>query len=331
MAGKKYRVLSGMRPTGALHVGHLKSVIEEWLSFQEGGNNCFFLVADLHALTTDWVDSKSIRKNSLEMVKDWLAAGISPEKSVIFLQSDVPEHAELFTILGMITPMGLLERNPTYKEALEEFGNREKLLNLGFFSYPVLQAADILLYKAEKVPVGKDQIPHIEIARDIAEKFNRIFGNIFPLPEPVLSESPKILGSDGRKMSKSYNNAIFLTEDINRITEKIMTYMTDTARKTRKDPGEPERCPLYTLHKVFSPKNDREYVESGCRTASIGCIDCKKVLLKNMLPEIENFQSKRRELEKSDDSVIDVLREGRKKAKEVAQATMEEVKKAMFG
>jgi tryptophanyl-tRNA synthetase len=331
MVGKKYRVLSGMRPTGALHVGHLKSVIEEWLRFQQEGNECFFLVADLHALTTDWVDSKSIRKNSLEMVKDWLAAGISPEKSVIFLQSDVPEHAELFTILSMITPMGLLERNPTYKEALEEFGNREKLLNLGFFSYPVLQAADILLYKAEKVPVGKDQIPHIEIARDIAEKFNRIFGNIFPLPEPVLSESPKILGSDGRKMSKSYNNAIFLTEDINRITEKIMTYMTDTARKTRKDPGEPERCPLYTLHKVFSPKNDREYVESGCRTASIGCIDCKKVLLKNMLPEIENFQSKRRELEKSDDSVIDVLREGRKKAKEVAQATMEEVKKAVFG
>jgi tryptophanyl-tRNA synthetase len=331
MVGKKYRVLSGMRPTGALHVGHLKSVIEEWLRFQEEGNECFFLVADLHALTTDWGDSKSIRKNSLEMVKDWLAAGISPEKSVIFLQSDVPEHAELFTILGMITPMGLLERNPTYKEALEEFGNREKLLNLGFFSYPVLQTADILLYKAEKVPVGKDQIPHIEIARDIAEKFNRIFGNIFPLPEPVLSESPKILGSDGRKMSKSYNNAIFLTEDINRITEKIMTYMTDTARKTRKDPGEPERCPLYTLHKVFSPKNDREYVESGCRTASIGCIDCKKVLLKNMLPEIESFQSKRRELEKSDDSVIDVLIEGRKKAKEVAQATLEEVKKAIFG
>jgi tryptophanyl-tRNA synthetase len=231
----------------------------------------------------------------------------------------------------MITPMGLLERNPTYKEALEEFGNREKLLNLGFFSYPVLQAADILLYKAEKVPVGKDQIPHIEIARDIAEKFNRIFGNIFPLPEPVLSESPKILGLDGRKMSKSYNNAIFLTEDMNRIKEKIMTYMTDTARKTRKDAGEPERCPLYTLHKVFSPKNDREYVESGCRTASIGCIDCKKFLLKNMLPEIENFQSKRRKIDKSDDSVIDVLREGRKKAKEVAQATMEEVKKAMFG
>jgi tryptophanyl-tRNA synthetase len=265
------------------------------------------------------------------MVKDWLAAGISPEKSVIFLQSDVPEHAELFTILGMITPMGLLERNPTYKEALEEFGDREKLLNLGFFSYPVLQAADILLYKAEKVPVGKDQIPHIEIARDIAEKFNRIFGNIFPLPEPVLSESPKILGSDGRKMSKSYNNAIFLTEDMNRIKEKIMTYMTDTARKTRKDPGEPERCPLYTLHKVFSPNYDREYVESGCRTADIGCIDCKKVLLKNMLPEIENFQSKRRETEKRDDSVIDVLREGRKKAKEVAQATVEEVKKAIFG
>jgi tryptophanyl-tRNA synthetase len=331
MVGKKYRVLSGMRPTGALHVGHLKSVIEEWLSFQEEGNECFFLVADLHALTTDWGDPKSIRKNSLEMVKDWLAAGISPEKSVIFLQSDVPEHAELFTILGMITPMGLLERNPTYKEALEEFGDREKLLNLGFFSYPVLQAADILLYKAEKVPVGKDQIPHIEIARDIAEKFNRIFGNIFPLPEPVLSESPKILGSDGRKMSKSYNNAIFLTEDMNRIKEKIMTYMTDTARKTRKDPGEPERCPLYTLHKVFSPKSDREYVESGCRTASIGCIDCKKVLLKNMLPEIESFQSKRREIEKSDDSVIDVLREGRKKAKEVAQATVEEVKKAVFG
>jgi tryptophanyl-tRNA synthetase len=327
---KKYRILSGMRPTGALHVGHLKSVIEEWIKFQEEKHKCFFLVADLHALTTDWEDSKSIRKNSLEMVKDWLAAGISPEKSVIFLQSDVPEHTELFTILGMITPMGLLERNPTYKEALEEFGDKERLLNLGFFSYPVLQTADILLYKAEKVPVGKDQIPHIEIARDIAEKFNRIFGNVFPLPEPVLSESPKILGSDGRKMSKSYNNAIFLTENINRIKEKVMTYMTDTARKTRKDPGEPERCPLYTLHRVFSPKNDRDYVESGCRTAQIGCIDCKKVLLKNMIPEIEELQKKREEIGKRDDFVIDVLKEGGKKAKEFAQSTMEEVRRAVF-
>jgi tryptophanyl-tRNA synthetase len=329
MGDNRYRVLSGMRPTGKLHVGHLKSVLEIWKKLQDEGHTCFFLVADLHALTTEWNDSKKIYENSTEMVSEWIAVGISPEKSAIFMQSQVPEHAELFTILGMITPLGLLERNPTYKEFVQEIGSEEKVANLGFFSYPVLQSADILLYKANKVPVGKDQIPHIEIARDLAEKFNRIFGEVFPLPEPLLAETPKILGSDGRKMSKSYNNAIYLSDSIKLIEEKVKIYMTDTARKTRKDPGEPERCPLFTLHKVFTPEEEKKHVELMCRTAGFGCLDCKKILLKNMVPEIEKIQD---ELKKtSREMVEDILEEGRKRAKEFASKTIEEVKALVFG
>lgn len=329
MSGSRYRVLSGMRPTGKLHVGHLKSVLEIWKKLQDEGNICFFLVADLHALTTEWNDSKKIYENSIEMVSEWISAGISPEKSAIFMQSEVPEHTELFAILGMITPLGLLERNPTYKEFVQEIGSEEKVANLGFFSYPVLQSADILLYKANKVPVGKDQIPHIEIARDLAEKFNRIFGEVFPLPEPLLAETPKILGLDGRKMSKSYNNAIYLSDNIKLIEEKVKIYMTDTARKTRKDPGEPERCPLFTLHKVFTPEEEKKYIELMCRTAGFGCLDCKKILLKNMIPEIEKIQDN---LKKTDREMVeDILEEGRKKAKEFASKTIEEVKTSVFG
>jgi len=328
--GKKEVVLSGMRPTGELHVGHLKGVLDIWKKLQdEDGNLCFFLVADLHALTTEWDRSKELWDNSVKMVADWIASGISPEKSVLFLQSDVPEHTELFTYFAMITPLGLLERNPTYKEMLSELNKDEKIMNLGFFSYPVLQSADILIYKANKVPVGKDQIPHIEIARDLAEKFNRVFGEIFPLPEYVLSETPKILGMDGRKMSKSYKNAISLNEDINEIKRKVEIYMTDTARKTKKDPGEPERCPLYTLHRVFTPKEEREEIEFRCRNALFGCLDCKKILLKNMIPEIEEFQEKRRKINTKD--VSDIMEEGKKKAREVAQKTIQEVKEAIFG
>ena len=324
----KDRVLSGMRPTGALHVGHLKAVLELWRELQDK-NECFFLVADLHALTTDWEKSKDIPKNSREMVRDWISAGIDPKKSVMFRQSDVPEHAELFVYLSMITPLGLLERNPTYKEMKEEIGSEEKVGNLGFFSYPVLQTADIIIYRAKKVPVGKDQIPHIEIARDIVEKFNRIFGPVFPMPEPLLAPTPKILGMDGRKMSKSYNNHISLSEDLKEIERRIKIYMTDTARKTRKDPGEPSRCPLFTLHEVFTPDDVRAEVVQNCRTASFGCLDCKKILLDYLLPVIESFQKRRAEI--SDDFVEDVLREGAKKAREEAQKTMELVKEAVFG
>ncbi len=322
------RVLSGMRPTGPLHIGHTKGVLEIWRGLQDEGWRCFFLVADIHALTTEWENASKIVENSIEVVIDWLACGISPEKSVIFLQSDVPEHAELFTYLGVLTPIGLLERNPTYKEVLQEVKDSEKLMNLGFFSYPVLQAADILLYKASRVPVGKDQVPHIEITRDIAEKFNRVFGEVFPLPEAMLAETPKILGIDGRKMSKSYNNAIFIGEDIGQIREKIMIYMTDTQRKTRKDPGEPERCPLYTLHKVFTTPPERAEIENGCRNATIGCVDCKKILLKNMIPELESLQTKRKSMGR--DFAIDVLKDGAKRAKEFAQNTMNEVREVIF-
>lgn len=324
------RVLSGMRPTGSLHIGHLKSVLEIWRKLQDE-NTCFFLVADIHALTTDWEESKELRKRTIEMVKDWIASGISPEKSVIMVQSEIKQHTELFTYLSMITPIGLLERNPTYKEFLQEYGEQAaNLSNLGFFSYPVLQASDILIYKAHKVPVGKDQVPHIEITRDIAEKFNRTFGEVFPLPQAVLSEVPKILGTDGRKMSKSYGNAIVLTEDINSIKEKIKSYMTDTARKTRKDPGEPERCPLYTLHKIFTPLQEREIIEDNCRKAKFGCLDCKKILSEHMIPQIEEFQANRNQVRR-DDFITDVIREGNKKAQEFAEKTMEDVRKAIFG
>lgn len=325
----KERVLSGMRPTGNLHIGHLKSVLEIWKKLQDE-NECFYLVADIHALTTDWEESKEIKKRSVEMVKDWLASGISPEKSTIILQSSVPQHTELTTYLGMITPLGLLERNPTYKDFAQEYEDKTKISNLGFFAYPVLQAADILIYKANKVPVGKDQVPHIEITRDIAEKFNKTFGDVFPLPVPILSEVSKILGADGRKMSKSYGNAIMLTESISSIKEKVKIYMTDTARKTKRDPGEPERCPLYTLHRVFTPADVRTEIEENCRTASFGCLDCKKILLNYLIPEIENFQEKRKSVENNND-VMDIIEQGSKKARDFAEKTMEDVKKAIFG
>ena len=262
------RILSGMRPTGSLHVGHLKGVLEVWkkLTGEEKQNECFFLIADYHALTTDWADSKKIQKLTYDMVSDWIAAGLQSEKAIIFRQSDVKEHSELFLILSMIIPLGWLERNPTYKESKNEMGE-ERVGTLGFLGYPVLQAADILLYKADMVPVGKDQLPHLEITRDIAERFNHIFGSIFPLPKPVLSPTPKILGTDGRKMSKSYDNAIILSDDIKVNEEKIKTYMTDTARKTKKDPGDPKKCPLFTLHEAFTSQSERKYIDEMCKSA----------------------------------------------------------------
>lgn len=318
------RVLSGMRPTGSLHLGHLK-VLETWLELQVN-NDCLWLVADLHALTTDWPNTQAIRALSDEMVGDWLAAGIDPKNSIMFRQSDVPEHSELFLLLAMITPLGWLERNPTYKEAKEEIGE-ERVGTLGFLSYPVLQSADILIYKAEAVPVGKDQIPHLEIARDIAGRFNYLFGDFFPIPEPILAKTPKILGLDGRKMSKSYENAVVLTEDIKSTMERIRRGMTDTARKYKTDPGEPERCPIFTIHKAFTPEEEREHIERMCRTAGFGCLDCKEFLLKNLVPILEDFQGKRRKVE--NDFIEDVLREGSKRAREIASETIECVKRVM--
>jgi tryptophanyl-tRNA synthetase len=317
------KILSGMRPTGSLHVGHLRGVLDVWKTLQNNDDNeCLFLVADLHALTTDWDDTSKVKKMSIEMVGDWIAAGITPEKSTIFRQSDIPEHSELFLILSMMTPLGWLERNPTYKEAKEEIGDKAE--TLGFLGYPVLQAADILLYRAHRVPVGKDQLPHLEIARDIATRFNHIFGEFFPVPEPLLSPTPKILGLDGRKMSKSYNNAIILTEDLNSVRRRINTAVTDTARKRRTDPGEPAKCPVFTIHEAFVPEDEREYIVKMCRSAGFGCLECKSILLKHLLPIIEQFRERRAGVTES--FIKDVLSEGARRAKNVASETIREIK-----
>lgn len=317
------RILSGMRPTGYLHLGHLHGVLKNWIDLQEKGNECFYFVADLHALTTEYENTGEIQKFSLEIVKDWLSAGIDPEKSVLFVQSTIPQHSELHLFLSMITPLPWLERNPSYKEQLRERSERD-LKTYGFLGYPVLQAADILIYKADAVPVGGDQVPHLELTREIARRFNHFYGETFPLPQTILTPSPKIPGTDGRKMSKSYNNAIFLTDPAEEVKRKILTMKTDERRKRRSDPGEPEDCPVYDLHKVYTSQDKRKLIEEGCRTAGIGCIDCKKILLERLLPELNEIQKKRKNF--NDDLVRDILREGNKKAKTIADDTLKEVK-----
>ncbi len=320
-------VVSGMRPTGRLHIGHLHGALANWVRLQAEAE-CFFFSADWHALTTQYHDPGVIKAAEREMFVDFIAAGIDPQKATLFVQSEVKEHAELFVLLGMITPVGWLERSPSYKELRENITDRDLAL-YGFLGYPVLQTADIILYKATRVPVGVDQVPHLELAREIVRRFNAHYGEIFPEPLPLLTEAPKILGTDGRKMSKSYGNTIDLGEDPESTKKKIMGAVTDPARKRRQDPGNPDVCGIFYLHKVTSTADTVSWVDTNCRTAGIGCVDCKKKLLERLLPEQEKLREKREALLARPKDVDDLVQLGTRKARSVAEATMAQVRQAM--
>ncbi|MCP2520036.1 tryptophan--tRNA ligase [Candidatus Aminicenantes bacterium AC-335-A11] len=320
-------VLSGMRPTGALHLGHIAGALRNWIKLQDK-YECYYSIVSWHALSSEYKNSKVIKNYIFELAVDWLSAGLDPEKSVIFLQSEVKEHAELHLLLSMIIPLPWLERVPTFKEMQKQLPDKE-LNTYGFLGYPVLQTADIIIYKANYVPVGEDQVYHIELAREIVRRFNRFFGKVFPEPEVLLTEVPRLAGTDGRKMSKSYNNAIYIGDPPSVIEEKIKPMVTDTRRKRRSDPGEPNDCPVFTLHKAFTPEEKINELAQACRKASIGCLDCKKVIIDELIEEFAPLREKRNELLKNPKIVWDILEEGNKKARKKAQQTMEEVRKAI--
>jgi tryptophanyl-tRNA synthetase len=382
-------VLSGMRPTGRMHVGHLKGVLENWVKLQEN-YKCYFEVADWHALTDEPTRNREVLRNTLDMVKDWLAVGIDPKRSVIFRQSLVPQHAEIHLIFSMLVSVNRLLRNPTFKEKVSELRKKKSEIKLslnlenlsvegevggivefikredkekgekflrgvigrikeevlerlsfldfdeslvpseisyGFLGYPVLQAADILIYKGELVPVGEDQLPHLELSREIARDFNRIYGEVFPIPEPLLTEIPKILGIDGRKMSKSYNNAIFISDTPEEITQKVKKSITDPMKIRKGDPGRPEICPIFYLHKAFNPDESYE-IEENCRKGVLGCVDCKNRIAGKLISALEPYREKAKEL--SDDLIMDVIREGSRVARERAEETVEEVRRVIW-
>ncbi len=322
------RVLSGMRPTGQLHLGNYLGALRNWVALQDGGYQCFYFIADWHALTTEYADPTQVAEYSYEMALDWLAAGLDPERSVLFLQSKLLEHAEFHVLLSMITPISWLERNPTYKEIRQELKDKD-LATYGFLGYPVLQAADILIYKAHYVPVGVDQLPHLELTREIARRFNYLYGTLFPEPKPKLTEIPKVSGVDGRKMSKSYDNAIYLADSPQEVWEKIRPMVTDVQRIRRTDPGDPERCPVFDLHKAFTPQEDREEIIRGCKTAGIGCIDCKKVLYGYLMETLGPIHERRKGLEGQPRKVEDIILDGSRRARDEASSTMEDVRKAV--
>jgi tryptophanyl-tRNA synthetase len=382
-------VLSGMRPTGRMHVGHLKGVLENWVKLQEN-YKCYFEVADWHALTDEPTRNREVLRNTLDMVKDWLAVGIDPKRSVIFRQSLVPQHAEIHLIFSMLVSVNRLLRNPTFKEKVSELRKKKSEIKLslnlenlsvesevggivefikgedkekgekflrgvigrikeevlerlsfldfddslvpseisyGFLGYPVLQAADILIYKGDLVPVGEDQLPHLELSREIARDFNRIYGEVFPIPEPLLTEIPKILGTDGRKMSKSYNNAIFISDTPEEITQKVKKSITDPMKIRKGDPGRPEICPIFYLHKAFNSDESYE-IEENCRKGVLGCVDCKNRIAGKLISALEPYREKAEEL--SDDLIMDVIREGSRVARERAEETVEEVRRVLW-
>lgn len=321
------RVLSGMQPSGLLHLGNLLGALENWKALQEQ-YECFFFVADWHALSTNYADTSRIGEYTREMLIDWLAAGIDPEKATVFVQSHNPDHAVLHLLLSMIVPISWLERNPTYKEKQEQIRDRD-LAMYGFLGYPVLQAADILIYKAEYVPVGKDQLPHLELTRELARRFNGLYMGVFPEPQELLTNFPKVLGTDGRKMSKSYGNTINLSDPEPVVRQKLKTMVTDPARVRRTDPGNPDICPVYDFHKIFSSAEVVDRVNRECRTAEIGCIDCKKLVADAMVERLRPIWDARQNLTSHTGQVEEIVHEGTKRASAVSHQTLEEVKKAI--
>ena len=391
------RVISGMRPTGRLHLGHYHGVLKNWLELQHE-YECFFFVADWHALTTQYDDPTLIPQSTWDMVVDWLAAGINPGSATLFVQSRVPEHAELHLLLSMITPLGWLERVPTYKDQQEKLKEKD-LATYGFLGYPLLQSADILVYKGGQVPVGEDQVAHVELTREIARRFNHIYGHepgfeemaeqakrkmgkknaklfgklrrryreqgdqealavahallesqgnitmsdrerllgylegggrvILPEPRALLTKASKMPGLDGQKMSKSYGNTIALRDDPHEVERSLRTMPTDTRRVRRTDPGDPDKCPVWQLHQVYSGEDVKSWVQSGCRSAGIGCLDCKQPIIDAVLAELRPIQDRARELERQPDLVRNLINEGCEAARDVARETMEEVRHAM--
>jgi tryptophanyl-tRNA synthetase len=320
-------IVSGMRPTGRLHLGHLHGALKNWLRLQEQ-YRCYFFVADWHALTTDYASPQGVQQSTTEMVMDWLSVGLDPGRCVIFRQSRVKEHAELHLLLSMIVPVSWLERNPTYKEQIKEVVGKD-LSTYGFLGYPVLQAADIIMYKATKVPVGVDQAPHVELTREIVRRFNQFYRPIFPEPDVLLTETQKLPGLDGRKMSKSYNNTVFLSDSPEEIDQKLSRMMTDPARVRRTDPGEPEKCPAFQLHKIYCTPDEIGYVSQGCRTAGIGCLECKKVMIKHVINDLAPVREKRAVYENKPEEVEAVLASGNRTAQQQAAATMTEVRETL--
>jgi tryptophanyl-tRNA synthetase len=323
----KKRILSGMRPTGRLHLGNLHGALANWKDLQHE-YQCYFFIADWHALTTEYKAPKTIHTYILDVVVDWISVGLDPEIATFFVQSAVPEHAELHLILSMLTPLAWLERNPTYKEQQQELENKE-IATYGFLGYPVLQAADILMYKAHAVPVGIDQAPHVELTREIARRFNFLYGDFFPVPETLLTEIPKLAGLDGRKMSKSYNNSIFLSDTVEDIRQKLSQMVTDPQRARRKDPGDPDVCVLFPFHKLYSDPETIAEINRECRVAGLGCVDCKKRLTEKVLAALEPIQAKREYLTAHLDEVRDILEAGNQKARAAARETMAGVRQAI--
>ncbi|RJP77572.1 MAG: tryptophan--tRNA ligase [Desulfobacteraceae bacterium] len=323
MADRK-RVLSGMRPTGPLHLGNFHGALANWVNIQDQ-YDCFFFIADWHALTSDYEDTGKISGFVHNMILDWLSVGLSPEKSTLFVQSHIKEHAELFLLLSMITPVPWLERNPTYKDQIIQLSNKD-LSTFGFLGYPVLQAADIIIYKANGVPVGIDQVPHVEITREIARRFNFLYGDVFPEPQAILTETPKILGTDRRKMSKSYDNAIYLSDTPEQIAKTVSRMITDPQRARREDPGDPDVCNVFEFHKLYTDKKTVEEINRNCRTANIGCVECKKIMAANLAKELAPVREKRAFYESRPALVAEILQHGDEKARNVARQTMEEVR-----
>ena len=355
IAQRTQRVLSGMRPTGKLHLGNYMGALYNWLRLQSQ-YECYFFIADWHALTTDYADTSRLKENVLEVALDWLGAGLDPEQCTMFVQSWVPQHAELHLLFSMITPLGWLERVPSYKEQQQQIGDvaagGKDLSTYGFLGYPLLQSADILIYQADFVPVGQDQVAHVELTREVARRFNGMYKrkqaqgqkligdmlrtgtyqrlmNVFPEPDVLLTPSPKLPGTDGRKMSKSYGNTILLSDPEPEVRAKLKTMVTDPARIRRSDPGNPDVCPVFDLHKIFSSSETQQKVRDGCTTAGIGCIECKGWLADGVVAELAPIQERRRVYEAKSSEVWNILQEGSAKARESAEATMQQVREAM--
>ena len=317
-------VLSGMRSTGKLHLGNYFGAVRNWVELQDR-YDCYYFVADWHALTTEYADPSQIADNTLEVVADYLASGLDPERSVIFVQSLVPEHAELHLLLSMITPLGWLERVPTYKEQIRELENRD-LATFGFLGYPVLQTADIILYRADFVPVGEDQASHLELSREICRRFNGFYGPIFPEPKALFTPTPKVPGLDGRKMSKSYANTIDLADEPEEIRRKCQGMFTDPLRQRRNDPGHPETCNLYQFHLLVSPAETQKQVAQDCRAAEIGCVDDKRLIADRLIEFLAPIRERRAELMRDRSTLLDIVRDGSLKARRRARETMERVR-----
>ncbi|WP_447964537.1 tryptophan--tRNA ligase [Nitrospira sp. Ecomares 2.1] len=321
------RVLSGMQPSGLMHLGNLLGALENWKSLQTQ-YECYFFVADWHAMSTNYADTSRIKEFTQELLIDWLAAGIDPDRATVFVQSGIPEHAILHLLFSMIVPVPWLERNPTYKEKQDEIKEKD-LSTYGFLGYPVLQAADILLYKPDIVPVGKDQLPHLELTREIGRRFNNLYSPVFPEPKEHLTQFPKVMGTDGRKMSKSYGNTINLSDTEPVVRKKLKTMVTDPARVRRTDKGNPDVCPVFDFHKIYSSADVIKQVDRDCRTAAIGCIDCKQQVADAMVERYGPMWDKRATILQHPEQTQEMVEEGRKRASHVAHETMQEVKTAM--